>query len=168
MDVVGQGTGTDIVGFGVSRVDVARMGIRGPGPKPVVPALPASLAALLLAHRIELEIDVCELFDAQLRGSAPPVIDARVGRAWRTGHIPGAVNLTPGDVTRAKLLALPAAPYLVVYGSDEHRLEAVRAAHAIADLGFAVKLLSGGFAAWAAQGFPVEQPACTEGRIAAL
>lgn len=168
MDVVGQANGADIVGLSVARVDVPRMGIRGPVPRPVVPALPASLAALLLAHRIELEIDVCELFDAQLRDAAPPLIDARVMRAFRTAHIPQAIHMPADSVTRSAMLALPPAPYVVVYGSDALRLDAVRTAHAIADLGFAVKLLSGGYAAWTAQGFPTEQPARCEGRIAAL
>jgi rhodanese-related sulfurtransferase len=168
MDVVGQGGGADIVGLSVARVDVPRMGIRGPAARPVVPALPASLAALLLAHRIELEIDVCDLFDAQLRGDAPPLIDARVTRAFRTGHIPEAIHMPPDSVSRGAVLALPPAPFIVVYGSDALRLDAVRTAHAIADMGFAVKILSGGYAAWAAQGFPVEQAVRSEGRIAAL
>jgi rhodanese-related sulfurtransferase len=168
MDGVSQANGADIVGLSVARVDIPRVGIRGTAPRPVVPALPASLAALLLAHRIELEIDVCELFDAQLRGATPPLVDARVLRAYRSGHIPEAIHMPPEAVTRSAVLALPPAPYIVVYGSDALRLEAVRTAHAIADMGFAVKLLSGGFAAWSSQGFPVEQPARSEGRIAAL
>jgi rhodanese-related sulfurtransferase len=168
MDVVGQASGADIVGLSVARIDIPRVGIRSQAPKPVVPALPASLAALLLAHRIELEIDVCDLFDAQLRENAPPLVDARVLRAWRSGHIPEAIHLPPEAVTRSAVLALPPGPFITVYGSDALRLDAVRTAHAIADMGFSVKILSGGFSAWVAQGFPVEQPLRTEGRIAAL
>ena len=167
MDVVGQGMGTEVVDLGITRAGVARMGIHGSG-RIAMPALASELAAALLAHRIELEIDVCELFDAQLRGGAPPVVDARVARAFRSAHIPDAIHLPADAVSRGALLALPAAPYVVVYGSDELRLEAVRTAHAIADLGFAVKLLNGGFAAWVAQGFPIEPPAPSEERIAAL
>lgn len=168
MDVVGQAGGADIVGLSVARVDVARIGIHTPVARAPKPALPATMAALLLAHRMELELDVCDLFDAQLRGVAPPLVDARIRRAHRTAHIAGAVHMPAAEVTRAALLALPAAPYIAVYGSDALRLDGVRTAHAIAELGFPVKLLSGGFAAWAEQGFPVEQPPRSEGRIAAL
>lgn len=119
--------------------------------------LPPRVMAALLAHRIEFEIDVCELFDAQLRGNCPPLIDARLPRAHRTAHIAGAINLTADMVTEESAAELPRAPYIAVYGSDALRLDAVRTAHALAELGYAVKLVNGGFAAWIGQGFPVEQ-----------
>jgi rhodanese-related sulfurtransferase len=178
MDVVGLGGGADIVelksgeprsvSLNGAPMDVAGMGLRGARSKAATPALPASIAALLLAHRIELEIDVCDLFDAQLRGNAPPLIDARVSRAFRAGHIPDAIHMPSASVPRTALLSLPAAPFVVVYGADAHRLDAVRTAQALAEQGIAVKLLSGGFAAWEEQGFPVEQPVAAQHRIAAL
>ena len=119
--------------------------------------LPPRVMAALLAHRITFEIDVCELFDAQLRGICPPLIDARLPRAHGTAHIAGAINLPAGDVSVESAAALPDAPFLAVYGSDAFRLDAVRTAHALAGLGYSVKLVKGGFAAWIAQGFPVEQ-----------
>ena len=119
--------------------------------------LPPRVMAALLAHHIEFEIDVCELFDAQLRGACPPLVDARLPRAHRTAHIAGAVSLPFGEVSEASAAALPRAPYIAVYGSDALRMDAVRTAHALAELGYSVKLVNGGFAAWIAQGFPVEQ-----------
>ena len=119
--------------------------------------LPPRVMAALLAHRIEFEIDVCELFDAQLRGICPPLIDARLPRAHQTAHIAGAINLPASEVTEASAAELPRAPFIAVYGSDALRMDAVRTAHALAELGYAVKLVNGGFAAWVAQGFPVEQ-----------
>lgn len=132
------------------------------------PALPPRVMAALMAHRLEFEIDVCDLFDAQLRGKSPPLIDARIGRAYRTAHIAGAVNMDADSVSRAALQALPRAPYIAVYGSDSQRLDAVRVSHAIAELGFAVKIVNGGFAAWTEQGFPVAQTSAPTHRIAAL
>jgi rhodanese-related sulfurtransferase len=129
--------------------------------------LPPRVMAALLAHRITFEIDVCELFDAQLRGACPPLIDARLPRAYRAGHIAGAVNLTADAVNPQTAAALPRAPFIAVYGSDALRLDAVRTAHALAELGYAVKLVNGGFAAWAEQGFPLEQVE-TRQAIAAL
>lgn len=119
--------------------------------------LPPRVMAALLAHRITFEIDVCELFDAQLRGICPPLVDARLSRAHRTAHIAGAVSLPASEVTESAAAELPRAPYIAVYGSDALRMDAVRTAHALAELGYAVKLVNGGFAAWIAQGFPVEQ-----------
>ena len=168
MGVIERNSGADIVGLEITRTDIGRIGARETSPRSALPALSASMAALLLAHRIELEIDVCDLFDAQLRGTAPPIVDARISRAYRAAHIPDAIHLPAGAVTRSLLLALPAAPYVAVYGSDALRLDAVRTAHAIADLGFPVKLLNGGFSAWEAQGFPVTRSVRCEGRIAAL
>lgn len=129
--------------------------------------IPPQIMAALLAHRIESEIDVCELFDAQLRGMCPPLIDARLPRAHKEAHIPGAISLPPAMVTGDSAAALPPAPYIAVYGSDAQRMEAVRTAHALAALGYAVKLVNGGFAAWIAQGFPVAE-ATRERAIAAL
>lgn len=129
--------------------------------------LPPRVMAALLAHRIEFEIDVCELFDAQLRGTCPPLIDARLPRAHKAGHIAGAINLSADMVSAESTAALPRAPFIAVYGSDALRLDAVRTAHALAELGYAVKLVNGGFAAWIAQGFPVEQDE-TQRPIAAL
>lgn len=132
------------------------------------PALPPRVMAALMAHRLEFEIDVCDLFDAQLRGKAPPLIDARIARAFRTAHIAGAVHMDADNVSGAALQLLPAAPYIAVYGSDAQRLDAVRVSHAIAELGFAVKIVNGGFAAWTEQGFPVAQASASTHRIAAL
>lgn len=129
--------------------------------------LPPRVTAALLAHRIEFEIDVCELFDAQLQGVCPPLVDARLPRAHQAGHIHGAINLPASEVSAATAAALPKAPWIAVYGSDALRLDAVRTAHALAELGYAVKLVNGGFAAWIAQGFPAVQVA-RERAIAAL
>ena len=129
--------------------------------------LPPRVMAALLAHRITFEIDVCELFDAQLRGICPPLIDARLPRAHETAHIAGAINLPASEITEESAATLPRAPFIAVYGSDAFRLDAVRTAHALAELGYSVKLVNGGFAAWIAQGFPVEQTE-SERAIAAL
>lgn len=118
--------------------------------------LPPRVMAAILAHRIAFEIDVCDLFDAQLRGNCPPLVDARLPRAFRTAHIDGAISLHAAEVTEATAKALPRGPYIAVYGSDAHRLDAVRTAHRLTELGYKVKLVSGGFKAWLAEGFPVE------------
>ncbi len=133
-----------------------------------VPALPAQLASALLGRRIEMEIDCCDLFQAQLRGQAPPVFDARVRRAFFAGRIPGAVHLPADQVSEAALAPFAEAAFVLVYGADSQRLDGVRTAHAIAELGVPVKLLSGGYAAWLAEGFPVEQPPAFVDRIAAI
>lgn len=129
------------------------------------PALPATAMSALLGRRMELEIDACDLFQAQLQGCAPPVLDARVRRAFFAGRIPGAVHLPADQVDHGAMAAFAGAPYVLVYGSDMLRLDGVRAAYAVAELGYPVKLLSGGYAAWAAEGFPVEQ---SPARIAAI
>lgn len=119
--------------------------------------LPPRVMAAILAHRIECEIDVCDLFDAQLRGNCPPLVDARLPRAYRAAHIAGAISLPAAAVTEALAKALPHGPFIAVYGSDAHRLDAVRTAQALSALGYKVKLVNGGFAAWMAEGFPVKR-----------
>jgi rhodanese-related sulfurtransferase len=76
--------------------------------------------------------------------------------------------MDPENVSSDALRMLPAAPYIAVYGSDAQRLDAVRVSHEIAKLGFAVKIVNGGFAAWTEQGFPVAQASASTHRIAAL
>jgi rhodanese-related sulfurtransferase len=158
----------EMAGLGTAPIEfVAREA--GSHPETIdTPALPPRVMAALMAHRLEFEIDVCDLFDAQLRGKAPPLIDARIGRAFRTAHIAGAVHMDADSISNDTLRMLPAAPYIAVYGSDAQRLDAVRVSHEIAKLGFAVKIVNGGFAAWTEQGFPVAQSSAPTHRIAAL
>jgi rhodanese-related sulfurtransferase len=117
---------------------------------------------------MELEIDCCDLFQAQIRDQAPPILDARVRRAFFAGRIPGAAHLPAEQVSHAALAPFAGAAYVLVYGSDLTRLDGVRAAQAIAELGYPVKLLTGGYAAWLAEGFPVEQAPAFAERIAAI
>ena len=132
------------------------------------PALPTQLSTAMLARRIELEVDCCDLFEAQLRERAPPLFDARVRRAYFAGRIPHAIHLPAEQVNRAALEPFAKAGYVLVYGTDALRLDGVRAACAIAELGIPVKLVSGGYAAWVAEGFPIERPPAFADRIPAI
>lgn len=164
---IGEGQLAVFTGLGIAPEDLTAIRTADLADRIDDAPLPPRVMAALLAHRITFEIDVCELFDAQLRGMCPPLIDARLPRAHDAGHIAGATNLHASEVTADSAAALPEAPFIAVYGSDALRLDAVRTAHALAELGYSVKLVNGGFAAWIAQGFPVEQ-AASERAIAAL
>ena len=154
---IGERLAAEFAGHGIAPEDLTALRLADLADRIDDAPLPPRVMAALLAHRITFEIDVCELFDAQLRGICPPLIDARLPRAHGTAHIAGAINLPAGEVTEESAAALPRAPFIAVYGSDAFRLDAVRTAHALAELGYSVKLVNGGFAAWIAQGFPVEQ-----------
>lgn len=90
------------------------------------------------------------------------VIDARFSRYYRRGHLPGAIAIPyrmldgPQDDRLAQLRGIPGRAILV-YG-DRERGEGEALARVLASAQWdGVRYLRGGFAAWQAAGYPVEE-----------
>lgn len=123
----------------------------------VAPASPAAAAAYFGAS-LAFHADASDVAAALAAGGDPGfvVLDSRSTAAWEQGHIPGAVHLPTALVTeQAPGLLDPAVP-VVTYCWGPGCNGATRAALALAELGYQVKEMLGGFEYWAREGFEFE------------
>lgn len=87
------------------------------------------------------------------------VIDVRFPNDYARGHIPGAINLPKGKWQTARGLKKDQVNYLYCYNQTCHL--AAEAAVVLTRLGYRVVEVEGGWAAWEANGYRVEQLAQT-------
>ncbi|MER6692318.1 rhodanese-like domain-containing protein [Streptomyces minutiscleroticus] len=123
----------------------------------VPPAPPAAAAAHFRAS-LAFHTDVSDVAAALAAGGDPGfvVLDARSTGSWDQGHVPGAVHLptalVPEQAERLLDRAVPVVTYCWGPGCDG----AARAALALAERGFRVKEMLGGFEYWVREGFAYE------------
>ncbi|GAA3812992.1 rhodanese-like domain-containing protein [Streptomyces phyllanthi] len=123
----------------------------------VAPASPATAAAYFRAS-LTFHTDVSDVAAALATDGDPGfvLLDSRSAQAWDQGHIPGAVHLPTALVPEqaGQLLdrSVPVVTYCWGPGCDG----ATRAALALAELGFQVKEMLGGFEYWVREGFAYE------------
>ena len=113
-----------------------------------------------IAHfrgRLAVEVDVSDvaaaLADAD-RGFV--LVDTRSDESWAQGHVPGAVHLPGREIPARAATELDPAVPVVTYCWGPGCNGATRAALALAQLGFRVREMIGGFEYWAREGLPVE------------
>ncbi|MER6570015.1 rhodanese-like domain-containing protein [Streptomyces sp. NPDC001093] len=123
----------------------------------VAPAAPAEAAAYFRAS-LAFHADVSDVAAALAAGGDPGfvVVDSRSTESWDQGHIPGAVHLPialiPEQAGQLLDIAVPVVTYCWGPGCNG----ATRAALALAELGYQVKEMLGGFEYWAREGFAYE------------
>ncbi|MEU5330677.1 rhodanese-like domain-containing protein [Streptomyces parvus] len=123
----------------------------------VPPASPAAAAAYFGAS-LAFHADVSDVAAALAADGDPGfvVLDSRSTASWDQGHIPGAVHLPTALIPeQAAALLDPAVP-VVTYCWGPGCDGATRAALALAQLGFHVKEMLGGFEYWVREGFTYE------------
>ncbi|MFQ6851964.1 rhodanese-like domain-containing protein [Streptomyces sp. 35M1] len=123
----------------------------------VAPASPAAAAAYFGAS-LAFHADVSDVAAALAADGDPGfvVLDSRSTASWDQGHIPGAVHLPTALLPeQAAVLLDPAVP-VVTYCWGPGCDGATRAALALAQLGFHVKEMLGGFEYWVREGFAYE------------
>ncbi|APS22833.1 sulfurtransferase [Streptomyces sp. Tue 6075] len=123
----------------------------------VPPASPAAAAAYFGAS-LTFHADVSDVAAALAADGDPGfvVLDSRSTASWDQGHIPGAVHLPTALIPeQAAALLDPAVP-VVTYCWGPGCDGATRAALALAQLGFHVKEMLGGFEYWVREGFTYE------------
>ncbi|MEW2512144.1 rhodanese-like domain-containing protein [Streptomyces sp. NPDC046870] len=123
----------------------------------VAPAAPAHAAAYFRAN-LAFHADVSDVAAALAAGGDPGfvVVDSRSTESWDQGHIPGAVHLPTALVPQQAARLLDPDVPVVTYCWGPGCNGATRAALALAELGYRVKELLGGFEYWAREGFPYE------------
>ena len=85
------------------------------------------------------------------------IVDVRLPSDYRSGHIPGAINLPKGRWENAKGLSPDKLHVLYCYSQTCHL--AAEAAVELLKQGYRVQEMEGGYATWTAAGYPVEQEA---------
>ncbi|MEU7019527.1 rhodanese-like domain-containing protein [Streptomyces sp. NPDC046203] len=141
-----------------------------PAPNRVLLAAPAPPAEAAAHFRASLRLyaDVSDVAGALSVGGDPGfvVLDSRSTESWDQGRIPGAVHLPTALIPeRAADLLDPSVP-VVTYCWGPGCNGATRAALALAELGYRVKEMLGGFEYWVREGFAYETPRGTESRTA--
>ncbi|CQR65255.1 rhodanese-like domain-containing protein [Streptomyces leeuwenhoekii] len=123
----------------------------------VPPAAPAEAAAHFRAA-LAFHADVADVAAALAAGGDPgfTLVDSRSAAAWDQGRVPGAVHLPTALVPeRAERLldrSVPVVTYCWGPGCDG----AARSALALAELGYRVKEMLGGFEYWVREGLEFE------------
>ncbi|MFI5978251.1 rhodanese-like domain-containing protein [Streptomyces sp. NPDC051452] len=120
----------------------------------VAPAAPAEAAAYFRAS-LAFHADVSDVATALAAGGDPglTVVDTRSTESWDQGHVPGAIHLPtaliPGQAEGLLDRSVPVVTYCWGPGCNG----ATRAALALAELGYQVKEMLGGFEYWVREGF---------------
>ncbi|MCI3929109.1 rhodanese-like domain-containing protein [Streptomyces sp. AN091965] len=123
----------------------------------VPPAAPATAAAYFGAS-LAFHADVSDVAAALAADGDPGfvVLDSRSTESWDQGHVPGAVHLPTALIPEQAEALLDKSVPVVTYCWGPGCNGATRAALALAELGFQVKEMLGGFEYWAREGFAYE------------
>jgi rhodanese-related sulfurtransferase len=121
------------------------------------PAPPAEAAAYFRAS-LFFHADVSDVAAALAAGGDPgfAVLDSRSTEAWDQGHVPGAVHLPTALIAEQAGQLLDRSVPVVTYCWGPGCNGATRAALALAELGYQVKEMLGGFEYWVREGFEFE------------
>jgi rhodanese-related sulfurtransferase len=120
------------------------------------PADPADAERHFLA-RLSVETDVSDVVHDLTRGTGKLILlDVRSAEEYALCHAAGAINLPHRRIAADTTAAFDRDAILVTYCWGPGCNGATRAALALAQLGFRVRVMIGGFEYWAREGLPVE------------
>jgi len=125
---------------------------------PAPPAAAAAYFSASLAFHADVSDVASALADARATGTDPGfvVIDTRSTASWDQGHVPEALHLPTALIPEQAERILDKSVPVVTYCWGPGCNGATRAALALAELGFQVKEMLGGFEYWAREGFAYE------------
>ncbi|MBV7696531.1 rhodanese-like domain-containing protein [Streptomyces sp. TRM70350] len=127
---------------------------------PVLRAAPAPSAEAAAYFRASLAFhtDVSDVAAALAADGDPGfvVVDSRSTESWDQGHLPGAIHLPTALIPEQAEQLLDKSVPVVTYCWGPGCNGATRAALALAELGYQVKEMLGGFEYWAREGFEYE------------
>jgi rhodanese-related sulfurtransferase len=130
------------------------------GPNAVLRVAPAApgVAAAHFAASLACHADVSDVATALADDGDPGfvVLDSRSTASWDQGHVPGAVHLPTALVAEQAEHLLDKAVPVVTYCWGPGCNGATKAALALAELGYQVKEMLGGFEYWVREGFEFE------------
>lgn len=109
--------------------------------------------------KLELETDASDVYAAQKAGESFVLVDARGDEAWAQGRIVGAVHMPYREIAERAPHEIDRATPVVVYCWSPGCNAGDKAAVEFAKLGYAVKLMIGGYEYWVREGQPTENDA---------
>ena len=119
-----------------------------------IPATPCAEIHAYYAHRLGRETDCYDVYESMKSGKMDFVlVDVRSEEKYRDAHVPGAINMLVGKMTRSRLEAWPQDTLFVVYCAGPHCNGTDKAAHRLSELGRKVKVMIGGMTGWADERF---------------
>ena len=106
------------------------------------------------ARRLAFETDCWDVHESmRTRTQDFVLLDVRASRLYETAHVPGAINLSRGEINERILARWPVDTLFVVYCAGPHCNGADKAALRLAQLDKRVKVMIGGMTGWADEGF---------------
>lgn len=122
-----------------------------------VPAADPEEAVARLSARFRFETDCADVASDLAHGvTGFVVVDARSPEKYAAGHVPGALNLPTTTISERSTVGLDREPVYITYCDGPHCNGSTRAALHLAELGFRVKEMLGGFHFWTLDGHPVD------------
>jgi rhodanese-related sulfurtransferase len=123
-----------------------------------IPVASSEEISAYYAHRLSRETDCHDVFESMKAGSMDFVlVDVRSDEKYRQGHVPGAIHMLTGKMTRTRLEMYPAETLFVVYCAGPHCNGTDKAALRLSQLGRKVKVMIGGITGWADEGYKFVQ-----------
>jgi rhodanese-related sulfurtransferase len=117
-------------------------------------------AAEHFAAKLRFETDASDVHAAMHQPDPGFIlVDARGLLAWEQGHIPGALHLPHAQIPEQAFALIPIDRPVVTYCWGPGCNGAARAALALAQLGYQVREMLGGYEYWVREGFPVQTDA---------
>ncbi len=124
-----------------------------------IPAAPSAEARAHFAAEFTFETDCWDVHDSLSKGADFVLLDVRSPALFARGHVPGAVYLPHGKITRHKMAQWPEGTLFVTYCAGPHCNGAARGALRLAELDLPVKIMAGGITGWLDEGFALETAA---------
>lgn len=118
-----------------------------------IPAAPSHLAQAHFAAEFTFQTDCWDVHEALSAGADFVLLDVRSPAMFAAGHVPGAISLPYGKITRRRMADWPDQTLFVTYCAGPHCNGAARAALRLAELGRPVKIMAGGVTGWRDEGF---------------
>ena len=118
-----------------------------------IPAAPSALARDHFAAEFTFETDCWDVHDSLSKGADFVLLDVRSPALFARGHVPGAINLPHGKITRHRMGQWPEGTLFVTYCAGPHCNGAARGALRLAQLDLPVKIMAGGITGWQDEGF---------------
>jgi len=123
----------------------------------LVATVPAAKSADALCHyqnKLKYEADCWDTHESLKKKPHDFVLlDVRAPSLYLESHVPGALNLPHGKMIKRNMAPWPANTLFIVYCAGPHCNGADKAAIRLAELGRPVKIMIGGMAGWADEGF---------------
>jgi ArsR family transcriptional regulator len=112
-------------------------------------------------HRDSLEAVSRDELLAKMEKGLVTILDVRPPDEYRSGHVPGAMNITLADL-QERLGEIPSDQEIVAYCRGAYCVLSFEAVALLREQGFTVRRLEEGFPEWKSAGLPVQQSAMAQ------